>query len=111
MYSYQDFAKAVFDELKPGETFEEWDGYTFYSSEPPMPEMTFCERWFMKGNAPAPYVSTTRITSWFSSHAPMASGKSSRLTRTATLRFSTKPKPRPVRPGPSCWANKPMAQG
>lgn len=56
MYSYQDFAKAVFDELKPGETFEEWDGYTFYSSEPPMPEMTFCERWFMKGNAPAPYV-------------------------------------------------------
>lgn len=56
MYSYQDFAKAVFDELKPGETFEEWDGYTFYSSEPPMPEMTFCERWFMKGNAPAPYI-------------------------------------------------------
>ena len=21
-----------------------------------MPEMTFCERWFMKGNAPAPYI-------------------------------------------------------
>lgn len=56
MYSYQDFAKAVFDELKPGETFEEWDGHTFHSSEPPMPEMTFCERWFMKGNAPAPYI-------------------------------------------------------
>ncbi|WGL32515.1 hypothetical protein Arash_gp64c [Salmonella phage Arash] len=56
MYSYQDFAKAVFDELKPGETFEEWDAHTFYSSEPPMPEMTFCERWFMKGNAPAPYI-------------------------------------------------------
>ena len=29
MYSYQDFAKAVFDELKPGETFEEWDPHTF----------------------------------------------------------------------------------
>ena len=56
MYSYQDFAKAVFDELKPGETFEEWDDHTFYSSEPPPPEMTFCERWFIKGNAPAPYI-------------------------------------------------------
>ena len=56
MYSYRDFAKAVFDELKPGETFEEWDGHTFYSSEPLMPEMTFCERGFMKGNAPAPYI-------------------------------------------------------
>lgn len=56
MYSYQDFAKAVYAELQPGESFEEWDSHTFYSSEPPMPEMTFCERWFIKGNSAAPYV-------------------------------------------------------
>lgn len=55
MYNYQDFAKAVYAELQPDESFEEWDDHTFYSSEPPPPEMTFCERWFMKGNAPAPY--------------------------------------------------------
>lgn len=56
MYNYQDFAKAVYDELKPGESFEEWDEHTFYSSEPPPPEMTFCERWFMKGSTENPYV-------------------------------------------------------
>lgn len=56
MYSYQDFAKAVYAELQPGESFEEWDDHTFYSSEPPMPEMTFSERWFMKGNSEAPYI-------------------------------------------------------
>lgn len=56
MYSYQDFAKAVYAELQPGESFEEWDDHTFYSSEPPPPEMTFCERWFIKGNSEAPYV-------------------------------------------------------
>lgn len=56
MYNYQDFAKAVYDELKPGESFEEWDSHTFYSAEPPPPEMTFCERWFIRGNAEHPYV-------------------------------------------------------
>lgn len=56
MYNYQDFAKAVYAELQPGESFEEWDDHTFYSSEPPSDEMTFCERWFIKGMTEAPYV-------------------------------------------------------
>lgn len=56
MYNYQDFAKAVYAELQPGESFEEWDDHTFYSSEPPPPEMTFSERWFMKGTTEAPYI-------------------------------------------------------
>lgn len=55
MYSYQDFAKAVYAELGPEMSFEEWDAQTFYSSEPPPPEMTFCERWFMKGSSELPY--------------------------------------------------------
>lgn len=56
MYNYQDFAKAVYDELKPGESFEEWDSHTFYSSEPPLPEMTVCERLFILGNSEQPYI-------------------------------------------------------
>lgn len=56
MYTYQDFAKAVYDELKPDESFEEWDDHTFYSSDPLPPEMTFCERWFMKGESPDAYI-------------------------------------------------------
>lgn len=56
MFNYQDFAKAVYDELKPGESFEEWDDHTFYSSEPAPEEMTFCERWFVKGESSYPYV-------------------------------------------------------
>ena len=55
-YSYQDFAKAVYDELKPDEAFEEWDDHTFYSSEPPPPEITFCERWFVPGQSTDAYV-------------------------------------------------------
>lgn len=56
MYNYQAFAKAVYDEVNPGVTFEEWDANTFYSSEPPPPEMTFCERWFRKGYSEFPYL-------------------------------------------------------
>lgn len=54
--NYQDFAKAVYDELKPGESFEEWDSHTFYSSEPIPPEMTYAERQFIKGKSAAPYI-------------------------------------------------------
>lgn len=54
--NYQDFAKAVYDELKPGESFEEWDSHTFYSSEPMPKEMTYCERRFIKGHSEHPYV-------------------------------------------------------
>lgn len=55
-YSYQDFAKAVYDELKPGESFQEWDDHTFYSQEPTPPEMTFCERWFIPGETETPFL-------------------------------------------------------
>ena len=54
--NYQDFAKAVYDELKPGESFEEWDPHTFYSSEPIPKEMTHCERRFIKGHSEHSYV-------------------------------------------------------
>lgn len=54
--NYQDFAKAVYDELKPGESFEEWDSHTFYSSEPIPKEMTHCERRFIKGHSEHPYI-------------------------------------------------------
>ena len=54
--NYQDFAKAVYDELKPGESFEEWDPHTFYSSEPIPKEMTYCERRFIKGHSEHPYI-------------------------------------------------------
>lgn len=54
--NYQDFAKAVYDELKPGESFEEWDSHTFYSSEPIPKEMTHCERRFIKGYSEHPYM-------------------------------------------------------
>lgn len=111
MYSYQDFAKAVYAELQPGESFEEWDDHTFYSSEPPPPEMTFCERWFIKGNLRRRMFSPMRTTSLFSSRALTDSGKSSPLTRRAHLSFLTRQKPGLVKPGLSCWANKPVAQG
>ncbi len=54
--NYQDFARAVYDELKPGESFEEWDSHTFYSTEPLPPERTFCERHFLKGKSDNPYL-------------------------------------------------------
>jgi hypothetical protein len=56
MYSYQDFAKAVYAELQPDETFEQWDDHTYYSSEPIPEEMSFCERWFIKGEGEVPFV-------------------------------------------------------
>lgn len=56
MYTYSDFAKAVYAELKPEESFEDWDGHTFYSSEAPPPEMTVCERVFKEGEAEYPYI-------------------------------------------------------
>lgn len=56
MYNYTDFAKAVYDELKPDESFAEWDDHTFYTQDPLPEEMTFCERFFIKGSSEAPYV-------------------------------------------------------
>ena len=56
MFTYQDFAKAVYDELKPEESFAKWDDHTFYSSEPQPEEMTFCERWFLKATTDHPYL-------------------------------------------------------
>lgn len=55
MYNYTDFAKAVYDELKPGESFAEWDDHTFYTQDPLPKEMSFCERFFIKGSSETPY--------------------------------------------------------
>jgi len=50
-YSYADFAKASYEEVKdsldPAQTFEEWDGENFWSTEPPPSDMTVCERTFV----------------------------------------------------------------